>query len=78
MHFDEMNAMQRRLHNAACVIEAEGDEHGFAKLQRDAIAEIQRLREWIATEGTNSDTCTRNVLGRVCDGCRCGRAVVDA
>ena len=44
MHFDEMNATQRRLHNAACVIETEGDEHGFAKLQRDAIAEIEALR----------------------------------
>jgi len=44
MDFDSMNEMQRRLHNAACVLSADGDEHGFARLQRDAIAEIERLR----------------------------------
>ena len=75
MHFDDMTALQRRLHNAACVLEAEGDEHGFAKLQRDAIAEVARLRLWIAEEGERSDTCTRNVLGKTCDHCRCGRVV---
>ena len=43
MDFDRMNAIQRRLHNAACVLGADGDEYGFEQLQRDAIAEIDRL-----------------------------------
>ena len=45
MNFEHMNAIQRRLHNAACVLGADGDEHGFEQLQRDAIAEIEHLRE---------------------------------
>ena len=44
MKFDDMNPVQRRLHNAACVLGADGDEHGFEQLQRDAIAEIELLR----------------------------------
>jgi roadblock/LC7 domain-containing protein len=44
MDFEQMNAIQRRLHNAACVLGADGDEHGFEQLQRDAIAEIDRLK----------------------------------
>lgn len=43
--FEAMNALQRRLHNAACVLQAEGDDHGFAQLQYDAIYEIERLRK---------------------------------
>lgn len=43
MNFEHMNAIQRRLHNAACVLGADGDEYGFEQLQRDAIAEIARL-----------------------------------
>ena len=43
MTFDEMNPLQRRLHNAALVLEAEGGDHGFAKLQRDAIDGIAAL-----------------------------------
>ena len=42
--FESMNPLQRRLHNAACVLQAEGDEHGFAQLQIDAIDEVERLR----------------------------------
>lgn len=44
MHFDDMNQIQRRLHNAAIVLGADGDEHGFEKLQRDAISEIEAMR----------------------------------
>jgi cob(I)alamin adenosyltransferase len=43
MDFESMNAIQRRLHNAACVLGADGDEYGFEQLQRDAIQEIARL-----------------------------------
>lgn len=36
--------------------------------------EIKRLADWIADEGRRTNTCTRGVLGSVCDGCRCGKA----
>lgn len=42
--FEQMNLTQQRLHNAAHVLGADGDEYGFEKLQRDAIAEIEKLR----------------------------------
>ncbi len=42
MHFDDMNELQRRLHNAAIVAESDGDEWGHAGVMRDAIAEIER------------------------------------
>jgi hypothetical protein len=44
MDFDRMNPLQRRLHNAACVLGADGDKYCFEQLQRDAIAEMERLR----------------------------------
>ncbi len=45
MHFDDMDELQRRLHNAAIVAECDGDEWGHAGVMRDAIAEIERLRD---------------------------------
>ena len=42
-NFKQMNEIQRRLHNAAIVLGADGDEYGFEQLQRDAIAEISGL-----------------------------------
>ena len=48
MDFEQMNAIQRRLHNAACVLGADGDDHGFKQLQHDAIDEIERLRAALA------------------------------
>jgi hypothetical protein len=46
MNFEHMNAMQRRLHNAAGIIDVDGfyDDEGYAQVLRDAIDEIQRLR----------------------------------
>lgn len=35
--------------------------------------ENERLRDWIAEEGKRTDTCTKNVLMRVCEDCRCGK-----
>jgi hypothetical protein len=35
----------------------------------------KRLREWIKSEADANDTCTRDVLGEICDGCRCGKQV---
>lgn len=37
-------------------------------------AEVPTLREWIKETGEQHNICTRNVLGEVCDGCRCKRA----
>lgn len=44
MDFEQMDEVQKRLHNAALVLEAEGDTNGFSKLQLDAIAYIERLK----------------------------------
>lgn len=39
-HFDDMTALQRRLHNAAIVLGADGDEYGFEGLLREAIVAL--------------------------------------
>jgi len=57
MNFDHMNAIQRRLHNAACVLGADGDEYGFEKLQRDAIAEIELLRDAVRSARADEAHC---------------------
>ena len=44
MDFEQMDEVQKRLHNAALVLEAECDTNGFSKLQLDAIAYIERLK----------------------------------
>lgn len=36
-------------------------------------AENERLREWIRSEGMRMDECTYDVLGEICEGCRCKR-----
>lgn len=59
MDFERMNEIQRRLHNAACVLGADGDEHGFEQLQRDAIAEIERLRAVLAAIDKHSTSTLR-------------------
>ena len=50
---------------SAAVIVAEG----YYRLK----AENERLREWIRSEGVRTDACTYDVLGEICDGCRCKR-----
>lgn len=50
---------------AAHVIVAEG----YYRLK----AENERLREWIRSEGVRTDACTYDVLGEICEGCRCKR-----
>ena len=57
MKFEHMNAIQRRLHNAACVLGVDGDEHGFEQLQRDAIAEIEHLREAVRSARADEAHC---------------------
>ena len=62
MKFEEMNAMQRRLHNAAIVLDCDGDEYGFTDLLREAIGEIERLRanaeRYAFLRGRDLDTIT--------------------
>ena len=41
----------------------------------EMLNEIEHLREWIKLAGDADDTCTRNVLGEICDNCRCGKQV---
>lgn len=40
----------------------------------EARTRIRNLEEWIAREGGIADVCTRNILGKVCSNCRCGKA----
>lgn len=42
-------------------------------LMREALVELKHLREWIKIEADANDTCTRYILGEICDGCRCGK-----
>lgn len=42
---------------------------GYYRLKADN----ERLREWIRSEGVRTDTCTYDVLGEICEGCRCKR-----
>lgn len=44
MDFEQMDEVQKRLHNAALVLEEDGDKNGFPKLQLDAIEYIERLK----------------------------------
>lgn len=43
----------------------------------EARTRIKELEEWIASEGVQSDTCTRTILGKVCSNCRCSRKPAD-
>lgn len=32
---------------------------------------IESLTEWIKEHGKQSNTCTKNILGEICDNCQC-------
>lgn len=53
---------------------SKGDGDGGSKISKSQKREIERLRAWIAEEGNRSNTCTKSVLGEVCENCRCGKA----
>lgn len=38
----------------------------------EAANDVEQLRDWIQAHGEQHDVCTRNVLGKACNGCRCG------
>lgn len=46
---------------------------GEAEGKRHASARIANLEQWIEKEGGANNTCTFNVLGRVCGYCECKR-----
>lgn len=51
--------------------------HAANQLNQATIAAMEKriaeLEEWVKSEGEHNDTCTFNILKKVCDGCRCGR-----
>lgn len=61
MDFDDMNELQRRLHNAAIVAECDGDEYGHAGLMREAIAEIESQRQ--AIDAVQRELCGDTWMG---------------
>ena len=52
-----------------------GEEFGFhmstIALQRFADTIKAPLLEWIRQEGDANDTCTKDITGEVCSGCKC-------
>lgn len=58
-------------HEMEYIIAAVNNYPGLSRLR----ARVEELEGWIAEEGSRSDTCTRWILNRVCDGCRCGKAL---
>lgn len=51
------------------------NEREGPQLMREALAEIERLRDWIRHDSEVNDTCTFHVLGEICQGCGCPRKV---
>lgn len=57
-------------------IRAERDEaKALRKAWIKADNENQALKSWIKQHGEATDTCTYNILGEICDGCRCKRSL---
>ena len=59
-------------------IQALGNKTGSAgyvrhamRLEAGYVAEIESLKAWIRHVGASADICTRQVLGDVCENCRC-------
>lgn len=43
--------------------------------QQEALADkFDALQQWIAGVGDQHDICTRHILGKVCQNCRCGKS----
>jgi len=54
------------------------EEQAVLRLRSRKVAQIlalnvRRYRQWIKEQGEFTDTCTRAILGDVCEGCNCGR-----
>jgi hypothetical protein len=48
-----------------------------ARVIRALVERCETYREHIGKMGTTHDECTFYALGKVCDGCRCGRLKTD-
>jgi len=59
--------------NAALMKQAQ-QVHDLKKELRQKNKRVKALTEWIEQTGENTDTCTKNILGTICTGCRCGKA----
>ncbi len=68
-----MTDIVERLRENADLDAAEHVPADVVNMQYEAANEIERLRNWIREEGVQTDTCTFNVLGKICDECRCGK-----
>ena len=44
------------------------------KREAQYVADIEYLHAWIKRTGLMADICTRDVLGEVCENCRCKHA----
>ena len=44
------------------------------KREAQYVADIEYLHAWIKRTGLMADICTRDVLGAVCENCRCKHA----
>ena len=51
------------------------ERHQVVKALEYLREENERLRGWIRVEGGCNNTCTRQILGEVCHGCRCGKTL---
>ena len=53
--------------------DTEGDR--WAKHEIETLrVKVKRYEEWIREEGKQMDTCTFNILGEICEDCRCPRS----
>ena len=50
-----------------------GSENALNQQIAKLKAENARLTEWIGQEGLNANVCTRNILGKICANCNCGK-----
>ena len=67
------NDLQKRMGAHVAMMAEHHKRRQGGKLLIEARAEIDRLREWIKIEGEQTDTCTFDALGEICDGCNCWR-----
>jgi len=47
--------------------------HDLKKETRQKEKKIKALEDWINLQGEHHDFCTKNILGVICSGCRCGK-----
>ena len=47
---------------------------GLTKVVEAEQTHINALKSWIKEEGLRSNVCTKNILGKICENCQCGKA----